>query len=95
MMDHEYLLVIYGVLLWQLEQWIESKQLPLVFVRDKFGKNVLSALPWVGLVVAFDDELLARYNEWAVLDYASIPWYIYILMGFSIDIVRTRIKKIS
>jgi hypothetical protein len=91
---HEYMLVIYGVVIWQVEQWFESKKKPLAFIRDHFGKNVISSLPWIGIVVAFDDELLARYNGWAVLDHASMPWYIYIAMGFSIDIVRSRIKKI-
>lgn len=88
---HEYSLTLYGVVLWQIEQCIElSLTLDESFKRIK--KNVMSSLIWIGIVVVFDDELLARYNEVAHVDYTDPPFFMYLLGGFLVDFFRTKYK---
>jgi hypothetical protein len=47
----------------------------------------------VGIIVVFDDEILAKYNEWAAMDYADAPLYMYTMAGFFIDMIRTKITS--
>jgi hypothetical protein len=90
-LTHEYTLTLYGVILWQIEQCIEFS---LTFDESikKMKRNVFSSLIWVGLIVVFDDELLARYNEVAHVDYEDAPYFMYMLGGFLIDFFRTKYK---
>lgn len=89
---HEYVLTLYGVILWQIEQSIEQK---LTFNESlkKIKKNVISSFVWVGFIIVFDDELLARYNEFAHVDYDEPPFFMYIIGGFLIDFFRTKYKR--
>lgn len=89
---HEYVLILYGVLLWQIEQSIEKK---LTFNESlkKIKRNLISSFVWVGFVIVFDDELLARYNEIAHVDYDEPPFFMYIISGFLIDFFRTKYKR--
>jgi hypothetical protein len=89
-LTHEYLLAVYGVLLWQVEQYFESKDTIKEFAK-KSHKNIGRSLIWVGIVVVFDDELLAKYNHWAALDYVETPLYMYTVAGFFIDLIRSKI----
>lgn len=88
---HEYTLTLYGVILWQIEQCIELG-LSLDESIKKIKKNVLSSLIWIGIVVVFDDELLSRYNEIALVDYTDPPFFMYLLGGFSVDFLKTKYK---
>lgn len=89
---HEYLLGVYGVFLWQVEQFLESKKSLKNYWREGW-RQAGKAMIWVGLVVAFDDEILSRYNAWAEIDYHSpMPW-MYVLSGFFINIISTKVKK--
>lgn len=89
---HEYVLAVYGVLLWQIEQYFVSKDSFKVFL-SKSHKNIGRSLIWVGIVVVFDDEILAKYNQLAAMDYKEMPIYMYTVAGFFIDMIRTRITK--
>jgi hypothetical protein len=92
---HPYFLAVYGVLLWQTEQWFESKSKFNVFIRSS-QRNIGRSLIWVGLVVVFDDEIMRKYNQWAELDYTEIPLYFYTIAGFFIDLIRSKfIDKIK
>jgi hypothetical protein len=88
-LKHEYTLAFYGVVLWQVEQYFAKKN----FTFRKAFRNIGRSLVWVGAVVVFDDELLAQYNHIAQLDYAIAPWWMYIVAGFSIDILRSSFTK--
>jgi hypothetical protein len=90
-LTHEYTLTLYGVILWQIEQSIEQK---LTFNEsiNKIKKNVISSFVWVGFIIVFDDELMARYNEFAHVDYDEPPFFMYIIGGFLIDFFRTKYK---
>lgn len=87
---HPYSLAIYGVLLWQVEQYFSIKKPFPDFIKLAKG-NIYRSLVWVGLVVVFDDELLAKYNSWAAMDYHEMPLYMYTIAGFFIDFIRTKI----
>ena len=91
-LTHEYVLILYGVILWQIEQSIEQK---LTFNQSiqKIKRNVISSFVWVGFIIVFDDELLARYNEFAHVDYDEPPFFMYIIGGFLIDFFRTKFKR--
>jgi hypothetical protein len=86
------MLAVYGVLLWQVEQYFVSKD-PLKQFLNKSHKNIGRSLIWVGIVVVFDDEILAKYNQWAAMDYSEAPLYMYTTAGFFIDMIRTRITN--
>ena len=88
---HPYTLAVYGVLLWQIEQWWQSKDDWKTFVK-KSQKNIGRSLIWVGLVVVFDDEIIGKYNHWAAADiHTPAPLYFYTIAGFFIDFLRSRI----
>jgi hypothetical protein len=91
-LTHEYVLTLYGVILWQIEQSIEQK---LTFNESlkKIKRNVISSFVWVGFIIVFDDELLSRYNEFAHVDYDEPPFFMYIIGGFLIDFFRTKYKR--
>ncbi len=91
-LSHEYTLAVYGVLLWQFEQYFVSKD-PLKEFLNKSHKNIGRSLIWVGIIVVFDDEILAKYNEWAAMDYVDAPLYMYTMAGFFIDMIRTKITS--
>jgi hypothetical protein len=97
MLTHEYAMVIYGVLLWQIQQQF-TKRIPL---RERFN-YIGRSMIWGGMIVVFDDEIadwlldsfevdLYHYDE---NDEAiGISWYFYMGVGFLIDIVRHKITK--
>lgn len=90
---HPYFLAIYGVLLWQVEQWYSSKKSFKEFLKDSY-KNIGRSLIWVGIVVVFDDEIIEKYNMWAALDIKlEDHLYYYTIAGFFIDVIRTKIFK--
>lgn len=84
---HEYMLVFYGVILWQIEQistaWITKKP---AGNRIPF---IIRSMLWGGIFVIFDDEMLTRYNAIANVDYDNPPWWMYVIIGFLVDFVRT------
>lgn len=91
-LTHEYTLAMYGVLAWQLERFFRSKKNLKEYHKGAW-RELGQALVWIGIVIVFDDELLAKYNEWAEIDYAEpVPW-MYIAAGFFITLLRTKIGK--
>jgi hypothetical protein len=91
-LTHEFTLTLYGVMLFHIEQCIESK-LTYKESVDKIKQGIISSLIWVGFVIAFDDELLSRYNGFANVDYSDPPFFMYILGGFMVDFLRSAYKK--
>lgn len=91
-LSHEYTLAVYGVLLWQLEQYFVSSD-PIKEFLNKSHKNIGRSLIWVGIIVVFDDEILTKYNEWAAMDYSEAPLFMYTVAGFFIDMIRTKITS--
>jgi len=89
---HPYVLAMYGVLLFQVEQYLSLKK-PFAEFWEISKGNVYRSLVWVGLVVVFDDEILTQYNHWAAKDYEQMPLYMYTIAGFFIDFIRTKITK--
>jgi len=89
---HPYILAMYGIILWQIEQYFTLKKPFKEFWKIAEG-NLYRSLVWVGLVVVFDDEILAKYNIWAAQDFEQMPLYMYTVAGFFIDFIRTKITK--
>jgi hypothetical protein len=87
---HEYMLALYGVLIWHVEQYFHFDG-SLKTYLGKSVKSIGSSLIWVGILIVFDDELLAQYNKWAHSDYFEMPYYGYILIGFFVDVIRTKL----
>lgn len=95
-LTHEYSLVIYGTALWELQQQF-SKPIP---IKARF-KHLGSSMIWGGLLVAFDDEIADLLFEHTGVDLYNdlgsaentIEWYFYVIMGFTIDIIRNKITK--
>lgn len=90
--QHEYLLALYGVLLWHLEQYFHYKGTFKEYISKSF-KTIGSSLIWVGIALVFDDELLDQYNDWANENYMDIPKVGYVMIGFFIDVIRSRFIK--
>lgn len=91
-LTHEYTLAMYGVLAWQLEGFFRSKK-TLREYHAAAWRDMGRALVWIGLVIVFDDEILAKYNQWAEVDYSEpMPW-MYMAAGFFITVLRTKIGK--
>ena len=86
---HEYLLGLYGVILWQVEQAFAKKGFTFIHAIRNVGRSMI----WVGAIVVFDDELLSRYNAFANLDYVTPTWWMYVASGFSIDLIRSYFTK--
>lgn len=89
---HPYILAVYGVLLWQVEQYFSSKK-PLKQFIESALPNIGRSLIWVGIVVVFDDEIVGKYNLWAAVDYTEVPLYFYTIAGFFIDVIRTKVSS--
>jgi len=79
-LTHEYVLVLYGVIFWEIALGNKGKRI----------RNGIRGMGLGGVVIAFDDELLARYNHFALIDFASFPWYLYVVAGFFADLVLTK-----
>lgn len=84
---HPYVLVFFGILLWQAEQAFT------VGLRIKERMNFVGrSLIWGGAIVVFDDEILDYLYDTMGLGFET-EWYFYIIAGFFIDIIRTQITK--
>ena len=55
---HEYAMACYGVLAWQICNGVIKKDANW---RDHL-KVIVKAMGWSGVIIIFDDELLAQYN---------------------------------
>jgi len=89
---HEYTLAMYGVIAWQMEGFFRSKKTLRQYHKEAW-REMGRALVWIGVVVVFDDEILAQYNRWAEMDYEkAMPW-MYTAGGFFITILRSKIGK--
>jgi hypothetical protein len=85
--QHEYIVAFFGVLLWQVEQLYthpENRNYKI------FKRNCIRSMIWVGPIIVFDDEILAQYNKFAIVDYDFPPWWMYFILGFGTDIIRTK-----
>jgi hypothetical protein len=89
---HEYLLTVYGILIWQFEQYFSFNGTIKEYLKYSY-RTIGRSLIWAGIVVIFDDEILAKYNEWAQNDYITPPIYMYTIAGFFIDVIRSKITK--
>lgn len=52
-----------------------------------------SSLIWVGIALVFDDEILDYYNEWTDESHKYIPEIGYVMIGFFIDVLRSKFLK--
>jgi len=80
-LTHEYILALYGIILWQIEQHFTRNT---TFQEKK--KEVGISLIWVGMLITFDDEIVSFLNI-----SIELTWYHYVGLGFFIDIIRQRI----
>lgn len=87
MITHEYLMVLYGVLLWQAEQAIVHP-LPLRTRARFVGRSMI----WGGMVVIFDDEIVEMVGHFTGY-VVELDWYYYLVAGFFIDVIRNKITK--
>jgi hypothetical protein len=91
-LTHEYALVLYGVLLWQVQQHFIHK-IPARTRMNLIGRSMI----WGGMLVVFDDEiadfLLEQDIDLYMGDGETIVWYFYIGIGFIIDLVRNKVTK--
>lgn len=99
-LSHEYFLAFIGVVAWHFEIWRREKnksdKLDEKFNHRKFFSkewdDIVRSMFWVGLAIAFDDELLEWYNGWAEVDYAQLEKWMYFVGGFSIDRIVQQFK---
>lgn len=84
------MLGFYGVVLWQVEQHLEDKKHKLTWNFKKIRRAIFRSMAWVSLLIIFDDEILARYNSIAMVDYTEPPKWMYIILGFLTDIIRSK-----
>lgn len=92
-LTHEYALVIYGVVAWQLQQQF-TKPVTLRQRMNYIGRSMI----WGGMLVVFDDEIADFLADNEIVDLwhddgETIVWYFYIAIGFAIDIIRHKITK--
>lgn len=77
---HEYLLILYGVITWELLSsfWQRGtlKERLITFITDV--KNTMGI---IGLEIAFDDELLS------LVPFEQIPGWAYFTAGFFTDLI--------
>ena len=86
-LTHPYALVLYGIILWQIEQSFFGG----LNLRHRV-RLVGRSLAWGALVVVFDDEILQfLYDQFDI--YLEAGWWYYIIAGFFIDIIRGKIVK--
>jgi len=84
---HPYLLVLYGICIWELEQSLFHK----LDLKKRIG-FIGSGLIWAGGIVAWDDEM----TEFVVNQFnvsLELDWYFYLGAGFCIDIIRRKVHK--
>jgi len=82
-LGHPYLLCLYGIILWQLEQQLTNK----ITLKNRVA-FVGRSMIWAGAIVVFDDEIISVINE--KIDFViHEEWYFYLIAGFLIDIVRS------
>jgi len=84
---HPYALVLYGIILWQIEQSITKG-----FDLKERKKNVGKSLVWGSLIVIFDDEAMEFIEEKLDIMF-NARWYFYIGGGFFVDIIRSKFSK--
>ncbi len=84
---HPYALVLYGIILWQIEQSF-TKGFNFKERRNNIGRSLV----WGSLIVIFDDEIIELINDKVDVIIYTSP-YFYIIAGFTIDIIRTKIIK--
>lgn len=84
---HPYSLVVYGILLWQIEQSITKG-----FNYQERSKNLGKSLVWGSLIVIFDDEAMEFIQEKLDIVFDA-NWYFYLGGGFFVDIIRSKISK--
>lgn len=77
---HEYVWVLLGVVAWEL----------IFGTKGRIWRNIVRGMGAGGLVVAFDDEILARYNAMAMIPFEAIPWYLYVVAGFFADLILSK-----
>jgi hypothetical protein len=87
-LTHEYVLAMYGIVLWQISLYLKTSLSFKAFSKIAF-KRMLDCLVWVGMLIVFDDEILAWYNHYAHVDYSSPPFFMYIFLGFITNILIT------
>jgi len=93
---HPYMLVLYGIILWQIEQHISSKintdlNKKKVTLRDR-ANYIGRSLIWGSAIVVFDDEILDFLYDNFEVDFEA-EWYFYLGAGFFIDIIRNKFTK--
>ncbi len=84
---HPYTLVLYGIILWQIEQSITKG-----FDLEERKKNIGRSLVWGSLIVIFDDEAMEFIEEKLDIMFEA-TWYFYIGGGFFVDIIRSKFSK--
>jgi len=84
---HEYLLVVYGVLAWQLEQLLVGEKKTL---RKRLS-YIWASMIWGGIVVVFDDEfIMIAQSHFPKL--SPDQWW-YVGAGFFIEILRHKVEQ--
>ncbi len=84
---HPYVLVLYGIILWQIEQSF-TKGFNLLERKKNIGKSLV----WGSLIVIFDDEAMEFIEEKLDIIFEA-NWYFYIGGGFFVDIIRSKFSK--
>ena len=90
MMDiilHPYALVLYGIILWQIEQSFTKG-----FNLQERKRNIGRSLVWGSLIVIFDDEGIEFIEDHLDIIFDA-DWYFYIGGGFFVDIIRSKFSK--
>lgn len=96
-LTHEYVIAFYGVVMWSLTELSSHlyslQKITLQEVINFYRKDIIimgRSMIFVGFLVVFDDELLARYNAFMVVDYHEMTWQMYFGLGFIIEFIISK-----
>jgi len=101
-LTHEYVLGVYGVFMLHFEKFFRFVNLAqknhlgwksLVKFWKFEWDDIVRSLMWLGILIAIDDEILAKYNTWAETDIELLQPWMYFAAGFGIDRIIVSIKK--
>ena len=91
---HEYVLAFYGVICWQLAEFFGTKKTWRSYWKTE-TRETLRSLIWIGILIAFDDELLSWYNHFTWHDKQETFPAMYFVGGFFIDYFRIKFSNFN
>jgi len=99
-LSHEYLLIVYGIVLWHFMEYVAFKNREQDLKKRKKWKkeqidDFILSLSFAPLIVIFDDEILKYYNTIFDGTQEVFDKKIYFLSGLCIDRIIYMVMKLK